>query len=257
LAGQFDGRVALVTGGGSGIGRATALAFAREGAQVVVADVDTYGGEETARRIHESETGCKDALFLPVDISEATQVETMIVRTVEAFGRLDYAFNNAGVEGSGLFTHEYPESEWRRIISTNLIGTWLCMKYEIARMVQQGSGAIVNTASIAGLVASPSSGSAYTASKHGVVGLTRTAAVEYAQAGIRVNAVCPGAIATPMVDRTIARRPEMRERLVRAEPVGRLGTPEEVAASVVWLCSDQASFVTGVPMPVDGGYVAQ
>lgn len=257
MAGQFDGRVALVTGAGSGIGRASALAFARHGARVVAVDVDTRGGEETVRRIQNTESGCKDAVFLPVDISRAVQVQAMIIRTVETFGRLDYAHNNAGVEGPGLVTHQYPEEDWQRIISTNLVGTWLCMKYEIAQMLLQGNGAIVNTASIAGLVASPSSGSAYTASKHGIVGLTKTAALEYAQAGIRVNAVCPGAIATPMVDRVIARKPEMRERYLKAEPVGRLGTPEEVAAAVVWLCSDQASFVTGVPMAVDGGYVAQ
>ena len=254
---QFDGKVALITGAGSGIGRATAQAFAGEGARVVVADMNVKGGEETVRLIQQGEGASHDALFVPVDISQPAEVEALIAKTVATWGRLDYAHNNAGAEGTGVTTHLYPEDQWRRIIEVNLVGTWLCMKHEIQQMLRQGRGAIVNTASIAGLVASPASGSAYTASKHGIVGLTKSAALEYAQAGIRVNAVCPGVINTPMVERHITRRPELAERLAAAEPVGRLGTAQEVAAAVVWLCSDAASFVTGHPMVVDGGFIAQ
>jgi NAD(P)-dependent dehydrogenase (short-subunit alcohol dehydrogenase family) len=257
MAGELDGRVALVTGAGSGIGRATALAFARAGTQVVVADIDPEGGDETVRMIREGEGISGSAVFIPADVSQAAQVEALVRGAVAAFGRLDFAHNNAGIEGSGSLTHHHPEDEWRRIIEVNLIGTWLCMRYEIEEMLRSGGGSIVNTASIAGLVASPASGSAYTASKHGVIGLTKTAAIEYAQAGIRVNAVCPGVIRTPMVERHLARHPGLAEQFAAAEPIGRLGLPEEVAAAVVWLCSDAASFVTGHPMVVDGGFVAR
>ena len=257
MAGQFEGKVALVTGASSGIGRASAQAFAGRGARVVIADVDPKGGEETVRLIKEGDGASRDAIFIAADISQPREVEALIAKAVATWGRLDYAHNNAGAEGTGVTTHLYPEDQWRHIIEVNLIGTWLCMKHEIQQMLRGGQGAIVNTASIAGLVASPASGSAYTASKHGILGLTKSAALEYAQAGIRVNAVCPGVINTPMVERHINRRPELGERLVAAEPVGRLGTAEEVAAAVVWLCSDAASFVTGHPLVVDGGFIAQ
>ena len=254
---QFDGRVALVTGAASGIGRASALAFARAGAKVAVADVDPLGGAETVRLIEEQEGGSHEGLFVRTDVTQPGEVEELVRQTVVRWGRLDYAHNNAGAEGTGAKTHLYPVDEWRRIIEVNLFGTWLCMKQEIRQMLSQGGGAIVNTASIAGLVASPASGSAYTASKHGIVGLTKSAALEYAQAGVRINAVCPGVINTPMVERHIQRHPELKAKLEASEPIGRLGTPEEVAEVVVWLCSDAASFVTGHPMVVDGGFVAQ
>jgi NAD(P)-dependent dehydrogenase (short-subunit alcohol dehydrogenase family) len=257
MAGQFEGKVALVTGAGSGIGRASALAFAREGARVVVADVQRDGGEETLRLVQALSVGGNGAIFARVDISQSEQVEALIVTAVATWGRLDFAHNNAGVEGSGSPTHLYPEDDWRRIIDVNLIGTWLCMKHEIHQMLQNGGGAIVNTSSVAGLVASPASGSAYTASKHGILGLTKSAALEYAQSGIRINAVCPGVIQTPMVERHIARHPEMEQSLLTAQPGGRMGSAAEVAAAVIWLCSEAASFVTGHPMVVDGGFSAR
>ena len=195
--------------------------------------------------------------FIAADISRSDQVEALVQETVATWGRLDFAHNNAGIEGSGFTTHLYPEEQWRRIIDVNLIGTWLCMKHELEQMVQQGQGSIVNTASVAGLVASPASGSAYTASKHGILGITKSAALEYAQVGIRINAVCPGVIKTPLVERHIARHPELENALLAAQPGGRMGTPEEVAAVVVWLCSDAASFVTGHPMVVDGGFITK
>jgi len=253
MAGRLDGKIALVTGGSSGIGRASALAFAREGAKVVVADVTAEGGQETVRLIKEAGG---EARFLKVDVARAAEVETLITQTVAAYGRLDCAYNNAGIEGAFVSTTEYPEADWDRVLAINLKGVWLCMKYEIAQMLQQGGGAIVNTASGAGLVGVAGL-SAYVASKHGVVGLTKTAALEYAKAGIRVNAVCPGVIQTPMVARLTSQRPEMAEALVAAEPMGRTGKPEEIAEAVVWLCSEAASFVTGHAMSVDGGYVVQ
>lgn len=253
MAGLVAGKVALVTGGGSGIGRATALVFAREGAKVVVADVLVAGGEETVRLIKDAGG---DAIFVKADVGQAADVEAMVRKAVETYGRLDCAHNNAGIEGATAKTSDYAWEEWERVIRINLTGVWLCMKYEIPQMLAQGGGAIVNTASDAGLLGVPQM-PAYVASKHGVVGLTKTAALEYAKAGIRVNAVCPGVIKTPMVDRITAQRPGRAERMAAAEPVGRMGRPEEVAEAVVWLCSDAASFVTGFPMSVDGGIAAQ
>jgi len=250
---QFEGKVALVTGAASGIGRASALAFARAGAKTVVADVVVEGGEETVRMI---KAAGGDALFVRTDVSKAAEVETLIQQVVETYGRLDYAHNNAGIEGEGAPTADCTEENWDRIININLKGVWLCMKYAIPQMLKHGGGAIVNTASVAGLVGVPG-GSAYSAAKGGVVQLTRTVALEYATAGIRVNAVCPGAIRTPMVERIVANRPEVEAVIIALEPIGRLGKPEEIAEAVVWLCSDAASFVTGVPLPVDGGWVAQ
>jgi NAD(P)-dependent dehydrogenase (short-subunit alcohol dehydrogenase family) len=254
MPGRLEGKVALVTGGGSGIGRATALAFGREGARVVVADVVVAGGEETAALLKQAGG---DATFVKTDVSKAAEVEALIARTVTAYGRLDCAHNNAGIEGVEALTADYPEEDWDRVLAINLKGVWLCMKYELPQMQRQGGGAIVNTASIAGLVGAYRM-PAYVASKHGVAGLTRAAALEYAKAGIRVNAVCPGVIRTPMVERFFfSRHPRSEARLAAAEPIGRLGTPEEVAEAVVWLCSDAASFVTGHTMAVDGGMVAQ
>ena len=254
----LESAVALVTGGGSGLGRATALAFARAGARVVVADVDTAGGAETVRRVV---AAGGEALFVRTDVAQAAEVEALVRKTVAAYGRLDCAFNNAGVStpqaGGGGLIHEHPEETWDRVISINLKGVWLCLKYEISQMRRQGGGAIVNAASIYGLVGSGRGGSAYTASKHGVVGLTKAAALENAQQGIRVNAVCPGFIETPMVEQIFAQRPEQEPQVIAAHPLGRLGVPNEVAETVVWLCSPAASFVTGHALPVDGGYVAQ
>ena len=251
--GQLDGKVALITGAGSGIGRASALAFAREGAKVAVADIVVEGGEETVRMVKEAGG---EAFLIKVDVSNAADVEAMVNTVVDTYGRIDCAYNNAGIEGRLASTDEYPEDVFDKVIDINLTGVWLCMKYELPHMLKQGGGAIVNTASGAGLIGVAGM-SAYVASKHGVVGLTKTAALEYAKSGIRVNSVCPGLIQTPMVERITAEQPQLGEALVAAEPVGRTGKPEEIAESVVWLSSDAASFVTGHAMSVDGGFVAQ
>ena len=252
MTGLLTGKVALVTGGGSGIGRASALTFAREGAKVVVADVAVEGGEETVRLIQQ---GGGEAVFVKADVSRAAEVEALVARAVQTYGRLDCAHNNAGIEGAAATVVDYAEDAWERVIAINLKGVWLCMKYEIPQLLKQGGGALVNTASTAGLVGYRG-GSAYVASKHGVVGLTKTAALEYAKAGVRVNAVCPGAIDTPMMGRLTGHRPQRAERMAAAEPVGRMGRPEEIAEAVVWLCSEAASFVTGHAMAVDGGLTA-
>jgi NAD(P)-dependent dehydrogenase (short-subunit alcohol dehydrogenase family) len=253
MPGRVDGKVALVTGGASGIGRATALTFAREGAKLVIADMNADGGYQTVHMITEKGG---EATYVQVDVTSASAVEAMISKTVETYGRLDFAHNNAGIWGGfRALTAEYPEDRWHQVIAVNLTGVWLCMKYEIPQMLSQGSGAIVNTASAAGLVGGRGI-SAYVASKHGVVGLTKTAALEYAQQGIRVNCICPGYIQTPMTAPGMEDPARMGLMLAR-EPIGRVGQPEEVAEVVVWLCSDAASFVTGHTMTVDGGYVAQ
>ena len=245
----LKGKVALVTGGASGIGRATALVFAREGAKVVVADLVAEGGEDTARLI--KETGA-DAFFVKCDVSKAVDVEAMVKKAVDTYGRVDCAFNNAGV-GVMKSTVECKEEEWDRVLSVNLKGVWLCMKYEIIQMLKQGSGAIVNTSSIFGLIGTQGY-APYTASKHGVVGLTKVAALDCAQAGIRVNAVCPGSVLTPMFEPILA-DPQLKDAVQKMHPLGRFAKPEEIAEAVLWLCSDTASFVTGVAFPVDGGVV--
>jgi NAD(P)-dependent dehydrogenase (short-subunit alcohol dehydrogenase family) len=252
MAEGFVGKVALVTGASTGIGRATALTFAREGARVVVSDVNAEGAEETVGMI---KGAGGEAIFIHADVSQPGHVEALVSKTVETYGRLDAAHNNAGIEGIRVPTAEFPEDEWDRVIATNLKGVWLTMKYEIQQMLEQGGGAIVNTSSIAGLIGMKGS-TAYGAAKHGVIGLTKVAALEYATQGIRVNAVCPGAVASPMTDRLMGREPGRREMYLAMQPVGRFGTPDEIAQAVVWLCSDAASFVTGHAMPVDGGYVA-
>jgi len=253
MAGRLEGKVCLVTGGASGIGRATALAFAREGAKVVVSDVAVAGGEETVRLIREAGG---EAIFVPCDVSQAADVQALVERTVRAYGRLDCAFNNAGIEGMAARTADYSEEVWDRVISIDLKGVWLCMKYEIQQMLRQGGGSIVNTASVAGLVGWAGA-AAYAAAKHGVVGLTRTAALEYAKAGIRINAVCPGFTRTPLLERLTGGREEVEAYLVGLHPLGRMARAEEVAEVVVWLSSDAASFVTGHPLVVDGGMVAR
>ncbi len=245
-------KVALITGGGSGIGRATALIFAREGAKLVIADLNRKGAEETAAMIEQSGG---QALALQCDVLKTAAVEDLVQQTVKKFGRMDCAFNTAGVAGDLARTADSTEECWDFVVGIDLKAVWLCMKYEIAQMLKQNSGAIVNTASIAGLGANPL-GIAYCASKHGVLGLTRTAAVEYARIPIRVNAVCPGVTQTPMVEQGIAKRPSMRQTFEKIHPMGRLGRAEEIGEAVAWLSSDAASFVTGIALPVDGGFTA-
>jgi len=254
---RLEGKVALITGGGSGIGRSAALSFVKEGAKVVVADVQVEAGQDTVRMIGEA---AGEARFIKADVSQADEVEALVARTVEAYGRLDCAFNNAGIEGDPMLASltGCTVDEWDRVLGINLKGVWLCMKYEVPQMLKQGAGSIVNTSSVAGLGGKTWVGTiAYVASKHGVIGLTKAAALAYARAGIRVNAVCPGVVRTPLIERHLQADPELEALLVAGEPVGRMAQPEEVAEAVVWLCSDAASFVTGHPMVVDGGLVAR
>lgn len=247
----FKNKTAIVTGGSFGIGRAAAVAFAARGAKVVIAD-----WVEDNETLHIIKSAGGDAIFIKCDVSSDDSVKMMVDKTIAQFGRLDYAFNNAGVEGLSAPTHECTNENWEKTISVNLKGVWLCMKYEIPYMMKQGKGAIVNNASIAGLVAFPGI-PAYVASKHGIIGLTKNAAIEYAKSGIRANVVCPGVIKTPMIDRFTGKNKEVEKQFESMEPIGRLGLPEEVAEAVIWLCSDASSFVTGHSMAVDGGWVAQ
>lgn len=245
-------RVALVTGAASGIGRASALAFAEVGAQVVVADVDETGGAETVAAI---EAAGGEAVFVPADVTDDGQVEALVAGAVARFGQLDWALNNAGTTGAGGLTADYDLEDWHRTIALNLTGVFLCLRHEIPVMVAGGGGAIVNMASGAGLrgfAGLP----AYVASKHGVVGLTRASALEYAGQGVRINAVCPGSTATPMLEGYIDGDPKIEKMMTRSVPLGRLGRPTEIAAAVVWLCSDAASFVTGHALAADGGATA-
>lgn len=254
MAGQFEGKVALVTGAGSGIGRATALAFAREGARVVIGNRRTDAGTATVDLIRKAGG---EAAFRPTDISRSEDVAALVQFAVEHFGRLDYACNNAGnAVGGGTPAHEYTEADWNAVIATNLTGTWLCLKYQIREMLRLGGGAIVNVSSIGGITASTIAGVAYGASKHGIIGLTKTAAIEYAKSGIRINAICPGYIITEIYEDFFRKDPELEGTLAAREPIGRLGSVEEAAQSVLWLCSPASSFVTGVALPVDGGYTA-
>jgi NAD(P)-dependent dehydrogenase (short-subunit alcohol dehydrogenase family) len=241
----LEGRVAVVTGAASGIGRATAELLAGMGARVVASDIDAERGEAVA---------CER--FVAADVAEEGAVAAVVREAVEAFGRIDCAANCAGVGGGHAATHEYPVDEWDRIVAVNLRGTWLAMRAEIEAMVAAGGGTIVNVASTLALRGSPFA-SPYSASKHGVLGLTRTAAIEYAQQGIRVNAVCPGAIDTPMMDETFARFPGFREALTGFVPMGRMGGASEVAGAIAWLCSDAASFVTGEALNIEGGLLSR
>ncbi|MBK9750915.1 MAG: SDR family oxidoreductase [Chloroflexi bacterium] len=244
-------KVILVTGGASGIGRETALALAGEGARVVVSDVNAALGAETAEQIQAAGGG---AIFVPCDVSKAEQVRALIAATDETYGHLDGAFNNAGVGGVMATTADQGEAAWDQVINVNLKGVWLCMKYELPLLLKSGGGVIVNTASVAGLVGFPYA-SAYDASKHGVIGLTKTAALEYAAQNIRVNAICPGFTDTPMVRDMVQVAPHMQRR-VTGNPMRRLGTVQEIAETVVWLLSHKASFITGQAIAIDGGLTA-
>jgi NAD(P)-dependent dehydrogenase (short-subunit alcohol dehydrogenase family) len=253
MAGKLEGKSIFVTGGGSGIGRATAFALAREGAKLMIADYVPEGAERVVKEI---KGNGGTAAFVHADISVASQVAMAVNKTVETYSRIDGAFNNAGIEGKVADTVMCSEEIFDRTIAINLKGVWLCMKAELQHMLKQGGGNIVNTASVAGLrgfVGLP----AYNASKHGVIGLTRTAALEFALKNIRVNCVCPGVIHTPMVERMLDTSDIGEDRLIAMEPVGRMGKPEEIAEGVVWLLSDASSFVTGHPLVIDGGWVAR
>jgi NAD(P)-dependent dehydrogenase (short-subunit alcohol dehydrogenase family) len=254
MAGTLQGKAILITGAGAGIGRAAALACGREGARVAVADVDAAGGEETVRLLKAKGA---ESRFIRADVSVAAEVARMVAEAVDAFGRLDCAVNNAGIVGTAFVpASDYTEEVWDRVVATNLKGVWLCMKHQIPVMLKNGRGSIVNTASIAGLIGSRI-GVAYTASKHGVVGITRSVAIEYASQGIRVNAVCPSWIETALTDPYTRANPQLNEMMAARLPLGRLCTVDDVAAAIVWLCSDASSFVTGHALPVDGGWVAQ
>jgi NAD(P)-dependent dehydrogenase (short-subunit alcohol dehydrogenase family) len=249
MSGTFEGKVVLVTGGAAGIGRATALAFAAQGARVVVSDIDSHGGEETVARI--SAAGGHSS-FIVCDVARAEQVAALMQSIHSDYGRLDCAFNNAGIEFEQDKLADGDEAVFDRIMDVNVKGVWLCMKHQIPLMLAQGGGAIVNTASVAALGAAPKM-SIYSASKHAVLGLTRSAAVEYAKRGIRINAVCPAVIDTDMFRRAAESDPRKAEFAAAMHPVGRIGKAEEIAAAVLYLCSDGAAFTTGIALPVDGG----
>ncbi len=252
MGGLVDGKVALVTGAASGIGRAAALAFAREGAVVVAADRDTDGGEITVEAVR---AAGGDATFRACDVTSEDEVQALVAAVVDTHGRLDCAHNNAGITGAMGAVHQLEREGWEHTLTVNLTGVFLCLKHELVQMLAQGSGAVVNTASAAGLVGVPGL-APYCASKHAIIGLTKTAALENAAAGVRVNAVLPGSIDTPMLHDYMSLGPAVEKAIKASQPGGRLGLPEEIAEAVVWLCSDRASFVTGTPMLVDGGAVA-
>jgi NAD(P)-dependent dehydrogenase (short-subunit alcohol dehydrogenase family) len=248
----MNGKVAIITGGAAGIGLAAAELFASRGASVVIADIDAVAGEQAVASLPEGQ-----AIFTRTDVSQEEDVQAMVAKAVEQFGRLDYAVNNAGVGGAAATTAEYTLDDWRRVIDINLTAVWLCMKYELNEMLKNGSGAIVNVSSILSMVGFATA-PAYVASKHGVNGLTKTAAVEYATQGIRVNTVSPGFIYTAMLEKAgMAKGTELYDQIAGLHPMQRMGTPEEAANLIVWACSDEASFVTGATLLVDGGYTAR
>ena len=250
---RFKSKVILVTGGTSGLGQDAALAFAREGAQVVISGRQPGPGAETVAMIEEQGG---EARFVQADVSTPAGAEAMVKACIDTWGRLDCAFNNAGIDGVAMVpTADYDTAVWDQVIGINLTGVFLSMKYEIPALLEQGGGAIVNNSAVAGFKASKVVGSAYIASKHGVNGLTKNAALEYADQGIRINAVCPAMIRTPMSDRTLLRDTALEQRAISLHPIGRIGMPAEVTALVLWLCSDEASFITGTTIPVDGGFL--
>lgn len=251
--GKLDGKVAIVTGAASGIGRSIAMLFAQEGAKVVVADIMDEQGMETVRMIKERGG---DAIFVHADVSKEDDIKNMIKKAVDVYGRLDIVVNNAGIEGAAMDTANYPENVFDKVIAVNLKGVWLGIKYAVPELIRSGGGSIINIASILGLVGLAGA-SAYNASKGGVIQLTRTAALEYAKYNIRVNAIAPGFIETPMVSRAFSEHPELREFVLKMIPLGRLGKPEEVAKTALFLASDDSSYVTGSVLVVDGGWTAQ
>ena len=253
MAQQFSGQVALVTGGASGLGRVTALALAREGAKVVVADVAAVEGAATVQSII---SAGGQAIFVKADVTKSREVEAMVQETVNAFGRLDFALNNAGVDGVRARTAAYPEEVWHQVIDLNLTGVFLCLKFELPVMVKQGRGVIVNMSSVAGVTGFPGH-AAYTASKHGVIGLTKTAALDYANAGIRVNAICPAYTRTPMLTRMLEQHSDLEAKLVSRVPLRRLGTAEEIAQAAIYLFSEAGAFITGHSLLLDGGIMAE
>ena len=249
---ELEGKVGLVTGGTSGIGRDTAVLFAKAGAKVVVAGRREMEGKETIELIR---AAGGDSLFVKTDVSKASEVETLVKKVVEKFGRLDVAFNNAGIEGVWTSIVSESEEDWDRTFDINLKGVWLCLKYEIRQMLKQGGGgAIVNMASVAGLIGLAGA-AAYCASKHGVIGLTKAVALETARTGIRINAVCPAVVETPMADRLYS-APQVNKFVLGLHPIGRFGKPIEIAEAVLWMCSDRASFMTGQSLVLDGGFLA-
>lgn len=245
--------VTLITGAASGIGKATSVAFARRGDHVILTDIDEDQLDKVAREITDSDG---HALAISADMGSRDSISRMFVELEEHFDRLDFAVNNAGIEGEQIATADYSEEGWERVIAVNLTGVWHCMRLEIPLMLRHGSGVIVNISSVAGLVGFQGS-AAYVASKHGMNGLTKTAALDYAQSGIRVNAICPGGIETPMVDRAMHGDSENRRNLVAMHPMGRIGTPEEVAETILWLCSEASTFITGQTIAIDGGFTAR
>lgn len=251
---QFVEKVALVTGGASGLGRAAALAFAERGARVVVSDVNEAGSAETVQMIADA---AGEATFIKTDVTKPEEVQQLVARTVAEYGQLDFALNNAGIDGGRDLLGDYSDEMWQRVMEVNVSGVWYCMKAEIAQMLRQrgdgqSKGVIVNLASLAGLVGAPRL-AAYSASKHAVVGLTKSAALEYVRQGIRINAVCPGFTDTPMVRKGMDKDPVFAQRLVGGVPARRLGKPEEIAAAIMYLCSDEAAFMVGHTMVLDGG----
>ena len=250
---EFEGRVAFITGTASGIGRAASRLFAARGARVVLADIDRAAGESVAEEIRA--TGA-EAVFVETDVADDAAVGRAVATATERFGRLDYAYNNAGLSGPPNFVADMPEDQWRRTIDVMLTGVFLCMKHQIPAILAAGGGAIVNCASGAGLIGFPGQ-SAYVASKHGVIGLTRAAALEYGSQGIRVNSICPGTARTAMVEDVVRETPALQQELEALHPIGRIAEPEEIAEAALWLCSERSSFVLGAALSVDGGYVAQ
>lgn len=251
---RLKGKIALITGGSSGIGRAAAQLFSREGAKIVIADINVKGGEETVQSITDAGG---EAHFVKTDVSKSDEVEALIKKTIEIYNRLDCAYNNAGILGQVASVVDHTEETWNRTLETNLKGTWLCMKYEIPRMLEQGSGAIVNTSASAGVMVGNRHRSAYAASKAGIVSLTKVAALEHAEYGLRINVILPCLVRTPALEQLFELLPVQEPDFVAQVPMGRIAAPEEIAEGALWLCSDASSFVTGHVLAMDGGYLSR